>query len=137
MENTLENKAKFFAQYLGQKVFWHLEYGKEISIIQSIMIDVKYHYLGEGYCLKLKSLSMISDGDLLKIAELLSWSSKISESAIITQTKELLQVKQFQTNLYRENWSDIVDKIRELGYAHKWNGLSVDTMLDYGWIILC
>lgn len=131
MENTLENKAKFFAQYFGQKVanIQH-PFGEDyMGQVEGLFID------GINY-LELKPLSMIIDEDVLKISELLSWSSKISESAIIAQTKELLQSKQFQTNLYRENWSDIVDKVRELGYAHKWNGLSVDTMIEYSWIKL-
>lgn len=86
MENTLENKAKFFAHYFGQKV---LNIGlKHLSVLN-------YDYLNpddvnENH-LELKPLQSITDEDVLKIAESILWrNTKISESAMIAQTKDLL-----------------------------------------------
>ncbi|AZB23605.1 hypothetical protein EG339_02695 [Chryseobacterium bernardetii] len=130
MENTLENKEKFFTQYYGQEVA-----NIQHPFDEDYMGQVDGLFIGGINFLELKPLSSITDEDLLKIAELLSWRKSMSESSIITQTKELL-LSQSQTNLYREHWSDIVDKVRELGYAHKWNGISVEKQIEYGWIKL-
>jgi hypothetical protein len=124
MKNTLENKSKFFAQYWGQNVMINGSSKFEVGYLDEPR---------EKDYLELKCISSITDEDLLKIAELLSWRKSMQESSIIAQTKELL-LQQSQTNLYREHWSDIVDKVRELGYAHKWNGISVEEQIEFGWI---
>lgn len=61
MKNTLENKAKFFAQYWGQEVYgWH---DGNTTNFQSLNIT-------EDEFLILKPLSSISDEDAIKVAEL-------------------------------------------------------------------
>lgn len=113
MENTLENKAKFFAQYLGQKVFWHPEYESEISILKPIMLDTTYHYIGDGYCLKLKPLSSITD----EVAKKLGYSNS---DVFKTEANEKF----------------CKDELRLLGYAVEWNGVSVEDLLRLCWIKL-
>lgn len=130
MENTLQNKAKFFAQYWGQELIQAEGYESKFNVT-----DMYVGGFDGKEWLELKPLSSITDEDLLKIAELLSWRSTMQESSILAQTKELL-LNQSQTNLYREHWSDIVDKVRELGYAHKWNSVTVEQQIEYGWIKL-
>jgi len=86
--------------------------------------------------IELKKLEDISDEDVLKVAEINLWRRKIREESMITQTKEIL----FQTtryfNLLQEEWSDTIDMIRELGYAYRWNSISVKEQVEYGWIKL-
>lgn len=132
MENTITNKAKFFAQYWGQKILTSNLY-QGIVKVESFFLH-KDNILTEDFLI-LKPLSSITDEDVLKIAELLSWRRTMQESSIISQTKDLL-LNQSQTNLYREHWSDIVDKVRELGYAHKWNDANIEKQIKYGWIKL-
>ncbi|MEF9476761.1 hypothetical protein OWR28_02460 [Chryseobacterium sp. 1B4] len=70
MENTLENKAKFFAQYIWQKVFTCKEYEGEIKILDPIYFNAKdkilNHWLANEYYLELKPLSSITDEELVK-----------------------------------------------------------------------
>lgn len=69
MENTLENKAKFFAQYWGQKFL--LSINRNIKFkIDSITIDFAIDkYIPT--CLELKPISSITDEDAIDVAEVL------------------------------------------------------------------
>ena len=126
MENTLENKAKFFAQYWGQKVLtrpnsdnkkWVL--GDEVSI-HSTLSKSGYDY---QYFLELKPLSLITDEDKIQIG----------------LTKGYLE----ENYPYADNNSPEIffglslsdgDYLRSKGYALSWMGLSVETLEEYGWI---
>ena len=122
MENTLENKAKFFALYFGQKVFWHLEYGSEISILDSIHLDWKYGYCDKGYCLKIRSVKKMLKKDTDDFS--LNFSYDINQYGY-TQSKK------------RYDWTaSNIDELRLRGYAVPWMGLSVEKLLEYGWIKL-
>ncbi|MDR3026070.1 hypothetical protein [Chryseobacterium sp.] len=132
MNNTTENKERLYTQYWGQRVLVDVTNGGEECLCPVERSNV--YRIDESH-LELKDIVSITDEDLLRIAELLSWRKSMQETSIIVQTKELL-LSQSQTNLYREHWSDIVDKVRELGYAHKWNGVTVENQIEYGWIKL-
>ena len=130
MENTLENKEKFFAQY------WDQNLGKINSYHQNVISNVCKTNISNIDYLELKPLSSITDEDVLKIAELLLWQRKILESSMISQTKEILLQESKITTLKGWEWADITDKVRELGYAYRWNGVSVEKQIEFGWIKL-
>lgn len=66
MENTLENKAKFFAQYYGQKVALIPDYDEGLDLIKAVVSRVQ-----EIKCLELKSLSDIKDEDAIEVAKII------------------------------------------------------------------
>lgn len=132
MKNTTENKERFYTQYWGQRVLVDITNVGEECLCPVERFNM--YRIDESH-IELKCIESITDEDLLIIAELLSWRKSMQETSIIAQTKELL-LSQSQTNLYREHWSDIVDKVRELGYAHKWNGVTVSKQIEYGWVKL-
>lgn len=139
MENTLENKAKFFAQYWGHMYTYKNDFGtfKEKVGDFHFRTDVSK----EECFLSLKPLSSISDEDAFVLGCLMVKDPEDYISA--TTHNDSLGVwlkmerenggKGFYLNL---NLSVVVDKARELGYAADWNGLSVEKQIEYGWIKL-
>lgn len=140
MENTLENKAKFFAQYWGQNVLtrphcggkkWIL--GDEVSI-QSALSKQGYDY---QYFLELKPLSSITDEDLEKISFNFPEGTKDIEFDFLPdnykfhwKAKKGIKVKEGFLAL-----KDF-DYLRSKGYALPWLGLSVEKQIAYGWVKL-
>lgn len=136
MENTLENKAKFFAQYWGQKVYrrhgWTRKknsrpvdsYGMETNFKQSF--------------LELKPLSQISDED----AEYCIGSVEcrlrknnpnhgdygMSPSAIFINSI----IGDSSYHIGRKE----ADYLRSKGYALKYLDCTVKEQIEYGWIKL-
>lgn len=110
MENNLENKAKFFAQYWGQEVLSDLTNGGD-RILYPVEASNMYR-IQESY-LELKPLSSITDEDL----------DKTNYGCI-----EMILEKGY--------WLDVKnsDLLRSLGYALPWMGLSIEQLQEYGWI---
>jgi len=128
MTNTLENKAKFFAQYWGQKVFFDL--------VSETIVENVYEFwsgtirLAELDYLTLKPLSSITAEDLQAIGFSLS-----------------PPVVKFTPDSYKCHWVALFgqegyltlkdfDYLRSKGYALPWMGLSVGKQIEYGWVKL-
>lgn len=126
MKNTLEDKAKFFAQYWGQKVL------KINNLGMLIPLKVKLDQIQNGY-LELKSLSQISNEDAIELGKVLSKyiaspNSKTGNEYYIALCRNHIKVSM--------KLCDFVDKARELGYAAPYNGVSVETLIEWRWIRL-
>lgn len=111
-ENTLENKGKFFALYYGQVILSHNSW-----------LDNKAHKLlnpdnCEDWRLQLKPLESISDRD----AKYLGFP--YNNSATINY------IKSIGVELKDADW------LRSKSYALPWMGLSVQELIEYGWIKL-
>lgn len=80
MENTLENKAKFFAQYWGQEVLNHPE--QSPTTLEEVVEGICKNEIINDYknsFLELTPLSQITDEDACHIAMLLvDWSASSS-----------------------------------------------------------
>ena len=114
MENTLENKAKFFALYWGLEFTGSDHYGEYMPGTWS-----EYPKYVEKQYLILKPLSSISDDDAkelsLRLVNVVGWDNMIKKSS-----KEL--VKEIVGNYSRLNLIHLlpamfIDKCRQLGYA--------------------
>ena len=127
MELTLENKAKFMYQYWGQEVF-------KLQGLDKIYKSPYVEVLDEDHLL-LKQLSSITDEDAIEV-------SKIVRNFY---TKEpLFSIS--EVKLFLSDWMSSVDFIalalyindylRSKGYALPWMGLSVEEMIEAGWIKL-
>jgi len=106
MENTLENKAKFFAQYWGQEV---VPLMGDLAKVDGLFLN--WAPKDESCFIQLKPLSSITDEDAKK----LGYSSPL---------------------LLKKHSSFHVDELRGLGYALWWHGLSIEKQIEYGWIKL-
>ncbi|WP_343643930.1 hypothetical protein [Chryseobacterium sp.] len=126
MENTLENKAKFFAQYWGQRVCKETLNDKYYLVKPSIYPDADF----ELEYLELKPLSSITDEDALNIAK--SYYMATEKFQTIKSGRQMVDCHLNQITLELPQ----VDYLRSKGYALPWMGLSVEKLVEYGWIEL-
>jgi len=123
--DTLENKAKFFAQYYNQFVMKIPNNEDSLRVFDQWIISQSTAWL------ELKPLENISDEDLKAIG-----FGNIGDKKI-----------QFYFNDYNCQWSSSCgnygslllqhyDYLRSKGYALPWNGVSVGWQIEYGWIKL-
>ena len=127
MENNLENKSMFFAQYYGQNV--KRSYLPEQTSLQVIDREVFWigHLIINGY-LELKSLEDITEEDLNYCSQICFKNTRMTFASV----KDYLE----QNYLFGFFMDEEVDYLREKGYAVKWRGLSVEKQIEYGWIKL-
>ena len=152
-QDTLENKAKFFAQYWKQDVLCRVIFGKnknEIIMHNTPCSNLKLGEIIDSY-LELKPLSQISDEDVIQ---------GITYLYNITREElgEILEIKHYDTfsnittigigcNLKTSrsihHWSGTKkissvesDYFRSKGYALPYMDLSVEDLIEYGWIKL-
>ena len=132
MENTLENKAKFFAQYWGQKIWLQDSVDWIFNIEPSMMKDG----IIEISSLLLTPISDITDED----AEELGYSSKYltEDDADFGMSSSLIFLNEIKD--YPYNDPDLIssdtDFLRSKGYAIRWNGITVEEQIEYGWVKL-
>lgn len=131
-ENTIENKAAFFALYWGQKVLKGVGYPdhKPYDLTHYEMESPSNHYL------YLIHPQYITDEDAMEIINMMDvnpsknhfWIQMIRTSGII-YTLDL-------RNTDSEVCFISLDFLRSRGYALPWKGLSVDDLVEYGWVKL-
>ena len=145
LENTLENKAKFFAQYWGQYVLYFTS--DFLRKIDNLTLDSVEN---DDY-LELKPLSQISDEDVIQgimitynktyegLGEILEVKHYNTFSSITTT----IAGENFKTSRSIHHWngnrkigSMECDYLRSKGYALPWMDLSVEDLVKYGWIKL-
>lgn len=139
-EINITNKTKFFVLYWGQKVIHHEDYGDKGCInVGAGMIQV----IDDGYYLHLKPLSKISDEDAIEVWDLCHFDggnkSKLTIEEVIRQGKNIASAFEYS----RSGWMvglrsvlDIINFLRSKGYVLPWMELSVEEMVEVGWIKL-
>ena len=154
-QNTLENKSKFFAQYWGQHVLYFSS--DFLRKIDNLTLDS----IENDDFLELKPLSQISDEDAINVAKLVSpmlfegrgkngghyidksetwWYSvkhngktlmvDIDLDGYIFEYDEVEEYKRPSRSLIG------TDYLRSKGYALPWMDLSVEDLVEYGWVKL-
>lgn len=133
MENTLENKAKFFAQYWGQELIKDKDCDVVYPVDRSnILLEIHQSYL------ELKPLSSISDED----AEYCIGKSECSMRKNDPNSGDygMSPSSIFVNSLIGESSYHIgrheADYLRSKGYALKWMDKTVKEQISYGWIKL-
>ena len=149
MKNTLENKNRFFAQYWGQHL---IIMGSFLRIIDHVTLC----NIENDDILQLKPLSKISDEDAFEIGCLINcWTKwerkedwfrddKMKETHILSGRGFAKACdKSFGAGMthpfHDNNSTDILtayDYLRSKGYALPYMDLSVEDLIDYGWIKL-
>lgn len=136
MENTLGNKAKFFAQYWGQKLLAVTV--NEDELCQKIGNSYMGKYHVEMCHIKLKPLSSITDEELIIVSAI--EGDKYTEDHIIrgrTIIKTFAEYSDCTDSLKNTNQLiQLIDYLRSKGYALPYMGLSVEKLQEYGWIKL-
>lgn len=129
MENNLDNKAKFFAQYWGQAVMRY-DTGNVIYGVEGKLVNT----VDEKDYLQLKPLSSISDEDAIELWDKLylnnTWANKEKIYAVHTSIGlDSNDYTFFEVQI-------IVDFLRSKGYALPFGGLSVEQLVKYNWLRL-
>lgn len=125
MENTLENKAKFFARYYLQEVYNNSNYPDQKP--NQKLDNTLLSYTDTSEFLMLKSISKITDDDANNISIYGEYAKKN---------------KGFKVNGYDTPQGFVpyampsVDYLRSKGYALPFMELSVDKLIEYKWIKL-
>lgn len=127
MENTLENKAKFFAQYWAQKVMVNGATTFEVGYLDDSDPD---DYL------ELKPISSISEQHLKDLLPLVEETSYMRGYMNPNMVKQIFTYYQKTSKLTGQQWSNVIDFLRGNGYAWEWNGVSVDEQIKRGWTVL-
>ncbi|MGJ1362915.1 hypothetical protein ACR79B_20615 [Sphingobacterium spiritivorum] len=163
MDNTLKNKAKFFAQYWGQNVrFWTLNGPKNLFKVAHAYMT---NSIVESSSLELKPLSDISDEEAAVVIDIYNKScnkprfqSQIKEGLFDEVFKQIYWIypssdpnddgyrviANFSDNDVNvinspntlEMHSQCIDYLRSKGYAFPWMGIPVEKQVEYGWITL-
>ena len=144
MEITLENKAKLFAHYWGQEVVFHRNSRPLFITFESLINSVE---VIDGYAVYLKPLSSIGDEDLLQVSKIVyptseNWSDMMQTISrgldFIEETfhsdEDEFSVFGIKKPLYKI--MSVIDYLRSKGYALPLMGLSVEQMVEAGWIKL-
>lgn len=148
MENTLGNKAKFFALYLDQEVYCIEGWNRGVMICDAHkLIKEEFNYLKKSF-LELKPISSISDDDAIEVARLCG----LANACIIESTEDRLGIYDDaymlrinyngyiyllkNGSLYHQMALKCYDFLRSKGYSLPWMGLSVEKLIEYGWIKL-
>ena len=146
-ENTLENKRKFFAQYWGQKILLHVIDVDDILLLLNNEIDNDV----KNWLLYLTPLSQITDEDAIQgimftynktyedLGEILEVKHYNTFSSITTTRGG----ENFKTSRSIHHWNGDIkigskecDYFRSKGYALPWMDLSVEDLVEYGWVKL-
>lgn len=135
-EITPENKAKFFAQYYPQKILHHVDYEDYCPVGFSEMLDINY-YANNSYYLSLKPLSSISEEDALEVFDILFPNSGYKNEVKLDLIKDWIYLIGRESGGYLpKNYVLFIDCLRSNGYAIQWMGLTVQEMVEAGWIKL-
>jgi hypothetical protein len=123
-----ENKIKFFTLYWGQFVGIDYERGIDARhVIESSMIKITD-------CVSLKPLSSISDEDARAVAEQNRFNGNYDVFPKVGRDilRRVFELKDSQMCLPMES----ADYLRSRGYALPWLDISINEMVEAGWIKL-
>lgn len=135
--NTLENKAKFFAQYFGQKIA-EITMGSYTDIIEinsSVLFSVPSEkILKIKYKLNLKPLSKINNEDAIEAYKsIFGLDAYENLQNVLSIEKQLYEVRY---SIQKSNHYLKYDFLRSKGYALPYMDLSINDLIEYGWIKL-
>ena len=160
-EITLKNKAKLFAQYWGQDCFFCGRPEQKEAYMVNQFREMIQKYPVISY-LQRKPLSQITDEDAIEVAEIINISNydfiESFEDSNTTAIKSIVTSKKdgdcyggivyiykdgtiywdyHNKDKYGESEIRLLmayDFLRSKGYALPWMGLSVEGMVEAGWI---
>ncbi|MDP9954715.1 hypothetical protein J2X97_000352 [Epilithonimonas hungarica] len=138
MENTLKNKSKFFAQYWGQRnILSPLHRNPEPFASHNLTTE----YL-KDYVLQLKHLLTISNEELITAIKILDTNDEFTELGSLQIGREIIQIvddinsEVARNDIHPQYIFYFADYLRSKGYALPWMGLSVEKLVEYGWVKL-
>ncbi|WP_131327848.1 hypothetical protein [Chryseobacterium vrystaatense] len=145
MENTLENRLKFYAQHLGQNMIidsdsFRTENGNDIIHTTLVSVSLKGIECSgwipevEHTALELKPLSMISDEDKIIIDNIEGVGDEENPEGSFNYGEEYWRCHYINGSFIRFPLLETYQYLQSKGYAVPFMGLSVEKQIEYGWI---
>lgn len=130
LQNTKENKARFFNQYHSQIIQCYNDGDQKFGPfpIGNENVITKLDYL------ELTSLSNISDEDAIEVAKICGWPESHERFEERVYQFKIDFAYDSQNGFKRSHKAYVFDYLRSKGYALPWMNLSVEELLEYGWI---
>ena len=135
MELTNELKAKFFALYWEQEVYSHCTWNGLSSDTGRIVNENAFIHI-DGARLMLKPLSSISDEDAIEIMYLVDGKDWVDKLENKVEWGRSFVEKYQKGHLTYKAHQIMTDWFRFNGFAVEWMGISVEQMIEAGWIKL-
>lgn len=147
MENTIENKAKFFSNYYLQNVYcWHDD-NLPLDLLDNSKLNLMY---SENDIISLRKIKDIKDNEFIELAQIFGKANigcvfqrrnDVIEFIGIEYFKLYFNGLIFYTNDPYEDLDSLLllegyDYLRGKGFALPYKGLSIEEQLEYGWIKL-
>lgn len=145
MQNTIENKQIFMAQHYSQEIFKKSD--KHINQMVSLM-TIGTTDINNGF-LELTPLSQISDEDAIEVAKILGNAENGSSIEWDCGGESFDFIGDYCGTVYYDGEIDYneneqvsllilqaYDYLRSKGYALPFMGLSVEKLIEYGWVKL-
>ena len=133
-ENSqLIEKSRFLAQYWDVEVL----YVEGVGLVK--VSKGAWDLNLSDFFLQLKPILSITDDDALEASDLLGSATHLTLESRITQFKQLFETPNFwvkQTNIPLNRSLLIFDFLRSKGYALPFMGLSVEKLVELGWVKL-
>lgn len=125
MENTTENKLKFFALYFGQRVLKNVK-SPQVTILNGHFFYYSVPYI-ENYHLKLRSIDSITNDECVGVYDLL-FDFPSAENHVFAK------VCKIKFLIENEDYSQILtDFLRSKGFLVPFMNLTTDQILEFGW----
>jgi len=124
MENTTQNRLRFFAQYWEQDDI-------AVNLHSYNIKHINHHTIADTLCLQLTDLKDISDEDAIELYIMLYGKKNIDNVFnMLSKEKAIYEIKLsvFSTKNHLK-----YDFLRSKGYLIPYNGLSTEQILEYGW----
>ena len=151
MENTLKNKAKFFGNYLYScEVSWLRTEDEKLQTTELTATDFNWLLNRSKSMLVLKNIQSILDVQLIELAKM-QGQLKYEDNTEIVVFKNTFNNPVVSTgdSIWAENkwtidlkhglgklkWSQI-DYLRQNGYCMPYLNMSVEKLIEYGWVFL-
>jgi len=131
-ENNIKNKIKFFAQYYGQNIF---KVSKKATVFQ--LVDAYFlNRIDSDSLIELKSVRGILDDDAVQIAMMLNCHVQKMSSYNEVQLKAYCIGRGLDFANRSDSFVNVYQFLQSKGYALPYMDLSVQDLVDYGWIHL-
>ena len=132
MENTTENKLKFFAQYFWQRVLKNVK-SPQVTILNGHFFYYSVPYI-ENYHLELRSIDSITNDECVELFDLKypqykDWEIK---SKLGTIEHHVLHSLKSSMNYQNESYF-LIDFLRSKGFLVPFMNLTTDQILEFGW----
>lgn len=132
MENTQENKARFFALYYGQAIAKAYD-EDSLSKIGGIY-DIN-HMIATDYYLSLRSIASLTELECTEIAKMASIFKSDHTADFGASVVNFIRFKRMYDviNLHCTTWAHIHDYLRSISVLIPFMGLSVEGIINRGW----